>query len=52
MAIVVLDSVVDKLANFLIDLAHIVPALNGLSTMSSIVSLQINKSVEMMDAEI
>jgi hypothetical protein len=49
---VVLDSVVDKLANLLADLVHILPSLNRLLTIDSIVSLHVNEGVEMADAGI
>lgn len=51
-AIVVLDSVVDKLANLLANLVHILPTLKRLSTIHGIVSFQINEGIEMADAEI
>lgn len=48
----VLDSVVDKLANLLADLVHILPSLSRLLTIDSIVFLHVNEGVEMTDAGI
>ena len=48
----VLDCVADKLTDLLIGLLDVLPALYVFSTMSSIIFLQINKSVEMADSEV